>query len=670
MISSREKKIINELMHHNGTFMLIKEIAAKLGVSSRTVHRELKNVRETLAKLNIELSSEYKKGVKLELVPLEVDALGKFITEHADKDLSSEEKKVALVYNLILNQEGLKKSALAVELGISEHAVDELISQMGGQLKTFNLEIKKTRAIGIRLIGNELAKQNFLADMMINELNSNSIYSVIENNFVFSSLINNKVIGILEADNIFKVERLLMDELDVLPYQLTENAYLNLTLHIVLAIDRTENEQNISIKEELKTELKDTQEYFVSFSLTQKIEHEFSISLPDEEVYFIAMHLRGSRRKFQESLITDSVENLTNAFIDQVSARMNYPFYAYPELKDGLLLHIEPTLHRIEAGIITVNPLVATVKESYPDLFDVVRESFKKQFDIMEPDESETGFLTIHFGGILHANPKIEVTTVCSSGIGTSRILANQLESKFNNLYIRQELSISDLKDSDIHDGELVLSTVPLDMDNYILVSPLVDEHDEYKVMDAISKVSGRGQTFKKVSEPKTRNINPDMVIQASELYLNRTFINQSSEIHAIDSVRNILSDQRSLDERSIDTIVDKLSARYRSTGLIIGKDGFSFPHIKSPLVERHQLIFISNDNGIKDKNYKDEHVVTKYQIMLLVPEDTLISELLSDISVLFGENHEYIDALFKDQTPIEEIIKDFIQNIYMTGRT
>src|SRR5699024_11117624 len=169
MISSREKKIINELMYHNGTFMLIKEIAGKLGVSSRTVHRELKNVRETLFKLNITLRSEYKKGVKLELARLEVDALSKFITEHADKDLRTEEKKVVPVYNLILSQEGLKKSALAVELGISEHRVDELISQMDEKLKTFNLEITKTRAIGIQLIGNELAKQNFLADMMINE---------------------------------------------------------------------------------------------------------------------------------------------------------------------------------------------------------------------------------------------------------------------------------------------------------------------------------------------------------------------------------------------------------------------------------------------------------------------------------------------------------------------
>ena len=58
MISSREKKIINELIYHNGAFLLIKELADTLGVSSRTIHRELKNVTDTLGQLGMELVRE------------------------------------------------------------------------------------------------------------------------------------------------------------------------------------------------------------------------------------------------------------------------------------------------------------------------------------------------------------------------------------------------------------------------------------------------------------------------------------------------------------------------------------------------------------------------------------------------------------------------------------
>ena len=603
MISSREKKIINELIYHNDTFMLIKELAGKLGVSSRTVHRELKNVRSTLKKLNIELISEYKKGVKLDLAQLEIEALTKYITENADKDLSDEEKKVALIYNLMLNPEGLKKSALAVELGVGEHTVDELISQMEDQLRAFDLEIRKIRAIGVQLSGDPLGKQNFLASMMISELNSNSIYSVIENNFVFSSLINNKVIGILEVDNIFKVERLLMDELAVLPYTLTENAYLNLALHIVLAIDRTEHEQNVSIKEEMKEEMKNSQEFEVSRSLTDRTQDEFGIKFPEEEVYFITMHLRGSKRKSQSALGPDSTENLIIAFIDQVSREMDYPFYAYPELKDGLLLHIEPMLHRMDSGIITVNPLVGTIKENYPGLFEVIEEKFRHYFNGRELDESEIGFLTIHFGGIMHANPRIEATTVCSSGIGTSRILANQLKTKFNNLYIRQELSISELSDTKIHENELILSTVPLDMDGYILVSPLLDEHDEKKITEAISKIGSTTYDYRpRTPVSDVSQIDPNRVIQASELYLNRTFTESDTPLGTMDSVRKMLAEHSTLERHAALDIVRRLTERFKITGHIIGEDGFSYPHIKSPFIRSHQLIIVHNSAGITDR--------------------------------------------------------------------
>ncbi|WP_411842693.1 BglG family transcription antiterminator [Salinicoccus sp. HZC-1] len=670
MISSREKKIINELIYHNGTFMLIKELAGKLGVSSRTVHRELKNVKDTLKQLNIELLSEYKKGVKLDLAQLEIEALTKYITENADKDLSIEEKKVALVYNLMLNSEGLKKSALAVELGVGEHTVDELILQMENQLKAFRLKIIKTRSIGVQLIGDDLSKQNFLANMMINELNSNSIYSVIENNFVFSSLINSKVIGILEADNIFKVERLLMDELSVLPYQLTENAYLNLTLHIVLAIDRTEHEQNVSIKEELKEELKHSREFDVSLSLTEKLQNEFGTLFPEEEVYFITMHLRGSKRKFQDSLSTDSLENLTVAFIDQVSREMDYPFYAYPELKDGLILHIEPTLHRMDSGIITVNPLVETIKDNYPDLFEVVGENFRNYFNTRKLDEPEIGFLTIHFGGILHANPRIEVTTVCSSGIGTSRILSNQLKTKFNNLYIRQELSISELADTDIHEGELILSTVPLDMDNYILVSPLLDEHDEKKITEAISKIGSTTYDYRPVqSTADVSQVDPDKVIQASELYLNRTYVRPDSAMHALDSVREALKSHTSLEEQVIIEVTEHLAERSKMTGYIIGEDGFSYPHIKSPLIKQHRILFIHNEAGITDKNYNNTEVTVEYQILLLVPEDSLVTDLISEFSVLLGNHHNDIGELLNNPSEMDDLFKNYIKNIYVTGR-
>src|SRR5699024_9168860 len=133
--------------------------------------------------LNITLTSEYKRGIGIDISALERDTLTRYIAQNSAKDLSSEEKQVALIYNLMLYQDGTKKSALAVELGVSEHTLDELISQLNDDLSHYELSITKDRQKGVRLIGDTLSKQNFLTNMMVSELNSNSIYSVIESNF-------------------------------------------------------------------------------------------------------------------------------------------------------------------------------------------------------------------------------------------------------------------------------------------------------------------------------------------------------------------------------------------------------------------------------------------------------------------------------------------------------
>lgn len=663
MISSREKKIISELIYHNGTFLLIKELATKLGVSSRTVHRELKNVRETLNVLNIELESEYRRGIRIDINPLERDALTKYIASNADKDLSEEEKKVALIYHLMINPEGIKKSALAVELGVSEHLLDELIHKLNTALSPFDLSIIKERSVGVQMIGNTLSKQDFLANMMIDELNSNSIYSVIENNFVFSSLINNKLLGILEIDNIFKVERLLMDELGVLPYQLTENAYLNLTLHIVLAIDRTLNTQTIDIKAATKAELKDTQEFEVSKALTEKIEEEFTAHFPETEIYFITMHLRGSRRKSQNELTEQSIEERTICFIDKVSEQLDYPFYAYPELKEGLILHIEPTLHRIESGIITANPLLDVIKEQYPILFQASGKAFQEVFGSNHLDESEIGFLTIHFGGILKSNPVFEVTTVCASGIGTSRILASQLRSKFQNISIKRELSISELNESVFDDHEIILSTVPLDIENYILVNPLLEDHDITKISEALSKHQKNQQlNAPEMIYKKQQEIDADKILQASELFHFQKIIDLNTEtIDALDTVKTVVFENVNED---IEPIMKFLTERYQKTGFIIGKKGFSFPHVKSENIKKHQLFIVKNQAGIRDKNYLDETVNVTYQIILLVPQNTLINTLISNISVMLGEHYEDIETVIQNDT-INTIIKNYIKESY-----
>src|SRR5699024_8984679 len=145
---------------------------------------------------------------------------------------------------------------------------------------------------------------------------------------------------------------------------------------------------------------------------------------------------------------------------------------------------------------------------------------FSEVLNSKNVDAPEIGFLTIHFGGILKDNQPVAIPTVCSSGIGTSRILANQLKTHFHNIYIKHELSLSEMADTEISDKDLVLSMAPLDIDNYILVTPLLDDYSIKKISEAIGETeTNESFNIQRTEYLKSEAVNIDKILQATELY-------------------------------------------------------------------------------------------------------------------------------------------------------
>ena len=68
---------------------------------------------------------------------------------------------------------------------------------------------------------------------------------------------------------------------------------------------------------------------------------------------------------------------------------------------------------------------------------------------------------------------------VCSSGIGTSRLLSTRLEQAFNEIERITQASVSDLNVLDLTAYDGIISTVNLDIDvPFLVVNPLLPEHE------------------------------------------------------------------------------------------------------------------------------------------------------------------------------------------------
>lgn len=103
----------------------------------------------------------------------------------------------------------------------------------------------------------------------------------------------------------------------------------------------------------------------------------------------------------------------------------DYPLY------EDLIVHLKPALYRIQHHMSITNPLLHKIMEDYSELFHVVQRGVRCVFSDMTVPEEEVGYLFLHFASaLLRDKQGIRALVICSSGIGTAKILATCLKKE------------------------------------------------------------------------------------------------------------------------------------------------------------------------------------------------------------------------------------------------
>lgn len=131
-----------------------------------------------------------------------------------------------------------------------------------------------------------------------------------------------------------------------------------------------------------------------------------------------------------------------------------------------LLTHLISTYYRVKYQVPFKQTSLKNIANEYIDLISFIRlalEPFEKFLEKRLPNE-EVILVAIYFGATLRRENKIESTVdiVCSSGIGTSKVLYNELQFRYPNVNFYTPMSVFKLKNSNTQNGKLIISTVSL----------------------------------------------------------------------------------------------------------------------------------------------------------------------------------------------------------------
>ncbi|GAA3018463.1 BglG family transcription antiterminator [Tetragenococcus solitarius] len=162
---------------------------------------------------------------------------------------------------------------------------------------------------------------------------------------------------------------------------------------------------------------------------------------------------------------------------------------------------------------------VLSVKENYPEIYTYTSISIApfEELTSQSLNNNEIGLVAIYFGAhLLNQESKyLEVLLVCSSGLGTSQLLKNQLTTIFPDCILRGPITKRDYDSFSTIHADVVISTIPLKEKgkNIIVVNPVMNESEVSQlrkkfISDNLINVSGIDNQFTALMDVIADNTN------------------------------------------------------------------------------------------------------------------------------------------------------------------
>lgn len=309
-----------------------------------------------------------------------------------------------------------------------------------------------------------------------------------------------------------------------LKFRFSDEAFISLVIHVAISIERLKHKKDVKLSKTVLNNLKQKDEYVIAQQMAKEIETKFNVVLPESEIGYIVLHIIGT--KMQQNKIEDVNLELEDEESIELAVIMSKEIINIAEralcidlsndkqLLNGLILHLRPTINRLKYGLTLRNPLLNDIKENYPEIYGVAWMTsvvFEKYLG-KKVAEEEIGYIALHLGAAVErAKKPLRALVVCTTGIGTAQLLAARLEKSFKQIEIKDIISSVSLHESILNDIDIVISTVPIEINKpFINISPLLTQNDIKRLDEFIESLT------------KKSNLIETQLIEVDDIYLQK----------------------------------------------------------------------------------------------------------------------------------------------------
>ncbi len=639
-LSTNGRRLIHKLAELPRGWLTAAALAEAIGVSRRTVLRELPGIEHWLTAAGFHFLRSPGQGLLLD----EEDrtALLQLLNAGSASDLPREERRRRLLAALLAAAGPRKVYALARELSTSEHTLSADLQWAESWLEPYAVHLCRRPGVGIWLDGAPDKRRRAASALLRSQLPEQALR-------LGRPL---ALPGLLSPETAEKTWATLRDFERTEGIYFSDAGFLSLALHCALTIEQLRTRDWAPAAAEKDASLRRASR------LAARLEETFGVTLPPAEVRCLALYLEAyggaSETDDWGSADTLILRDIAVQLTTSVGRSLAIDLSCYPSLAEDLCCHLRPMLYRMEQGVPVENPQLQVIQTEYAPIWHATRaacDTVQQTLSLPPIPDAEAGFLAMHFGAVLERESltrmRVCAMVVCPFGMASSKFLASQLLRDFPSLHITASgstrgLSADRLREQGI---DLLVSTVPLDIDfPHVCINTVLQEQDRAVLRSTLERLQ-TGQTVPgKAGKPAPADDSLRYAGQLSAQLLELLATMRIETVHIPGTRGALITEAAKLFSPGSPGPVERALLRRDALGGTYIKPLWALLlHCKTNLVSGCRLGYLRAEPPV----YEDGKII-RGALVLLAPdvEEGVPVEVIQAVSALLIEEPELIEAL------------------------
>jgi lichenan operon transcriptional antiterminator len=404
------------------------QLAKSLDVSEKTIQKYVQQLKQELEDHGATL--EIKQGFGSRLVMKDFDAFQEYyqssVTRNNGIFTNPQTRQAYVLMRLLTSTKYLKLYDLADELYISPSLLRSILHSLEAVTKEYGLTIQNSHQDGYRIAGDEEQIRKCLAQEFKD-------YDAIQSAFLKDRFSDSQANMISSC---------IKHSLEHFGISFCDNAVQSLVLHVMIAINRTETENVISMEENTALPaMQGTPEYFVANHINHSLKEMIGITLPESEILYLTMHISSKQRFFNHQALQFRVSEediiFYNRFLRNIFKLANVDLFEDKELRISLLNHIVPFRKRVKNGLQIHKSELQDIRDEFPYAYELALFGLS-MYPTGTITVTEISYFALHLQLAIDkmkiSGKQYDIVIVCEEVASIYQVTSFKLEKELNDL--------------------------------------------------------------------------------------------------------------------------------------------------------------------------------------------------------------------------------------------